>query len=152
MQDYHKLCCMMMRAMRMHRRIIDSRIGELGIHPSQHFVLMQLSREGHMPSQAKIAEMMDVSPASVARTLKNLDEGGYILRSDSETDSRRNEIAITPKGRSVVNASCEIFAGVDEAAYGGFSSEELLQLETLVNKMIANLSALEQEEKEMKQA
>lgn len=152
MQDYHKLCCMMMRAMRMHRRIIEGRIQSLGIHPSQHFMLMQLSREGNIPSQAKIAEMMDVSPASVARTLKNLDEGGYIVRADGETDSRRNEIAITKKGEAVVDASRRIFMGVDEAVYGDFTPEETRQLEQLLNKMIGNLAALEQEEKEMKQA
>lgn len=151
MQDYHKLCCMMMRIMRMHRRIVEGRIQQLGIHPSHHFVLMQLSREGNMPSQAKIAEMMDVSAASVARTLKNLDEGGYIVRADGRTDSRRNEIAITPKGEAVVEASREIFMGVDQATYESFSDEEFMQLETLFGKMIGNLSMLEQSEKEMKQ-
>ena len=152
MQDYHKLCCMMMRAMRMHRRVIEGRIRELGIHPSQHFLLMQLSREGNIPSQAKIAEMMDVSPASVARTLKNLDEGGYISRADGETDSRRNEIAITQKGEAVVNESRRVFMGVDDAIYADFTGDEIIQLEYLLNKMIGNLAALEQCEKEMKQA
>ena len=155
MKDYHKLCCMMMRAMRMHRRVIESRIVTLGIHPSQHFVLMQLSRAGNMPSQAKIAEMMDVSPASVARTLKNLDEGGYIVRADGQTDSRRNEIAITPRGKTVVNASRELFQEVDNAVYADFTDAELEQMEMLLNKMIDGLSALEKNEKnekEMKQA
>ena len=151
MQDYHQLCCMLMRTMRMHRRIIEGRIQSLGIHPSQHFVLMQLSREGCMTSQARMAEMMDVSPASVARTLKNLDEGGYITRSDSQADSRRNEIAITPKGKAVVQESRQLFMDVDSAVYADFSAEELGQLEALVNKMIGNLSRLEQTEKEMKQ-
>lgn len=152
MKDYHKLCCMMMRVMRMHRRIAEGRISALGIHPSQHFALMQLSRAGSVPSQARIAEMMDVSPASVARTLKNLDEGGYIVRADGRTDSRRNEIAITPKGESVVNASRELFMSVDSALYEGFSDGEIAQLEALLDKMIGNLSRLEQNEKEMKQA
>jgi len=152
MKDYHKLCCMMMRAMRMHRRVIEGRIRSLGIHPSQHFVLMQLCREGNMPSQAKIAEMMDVSAASVARTLKNLDEGGYIVRADGQTDSRRNEIAITEKGERVVNESRALFRSVDEAVYADFSTEELAQLERLLDKMIDGLSILEQTEKEMKQA
>lgn len=152
MQDYHKLCCMLMRSTRMHRRIIESRIQELGIHPSQHFVLMQLSNGGPMASQSQIAEKMDVSAASVARTLKNLDEGGYITRADGQTDSRRNEITITPKGEDVVQASRRIFQSVDEAIYAGFSPEELSRLEALLHKMIDNLSMLEQNEKEMKQA
>ena len=150
MHDYHKLCCMLMRTMRLHRRVIEGRIQSLGIHPSHHFVLMQLSRSGPMASQSQIAEMMDVSPASVARTVKNLDEGGYIRRADSRTDGRRNEITITPKGEEVVEASRELFRSVDEAAYEGFSGEELAQLEQLISKVIRNLSALEQAEKEMK--
>lgn len=150
MRDYHKLCCMLMRSTRMHRRIINARIQSLGIHPSQHFVLMQLSREGHAASQAQIAEMMDISQASVARTLKNLDEGGYITRADGQTDSRRNEIAITPKGEAVVSASRRMFEDVDRAAYEGFLPDELERLGALLSKLIGNLSELEQMEKEMK--
>jgi len=75
MNDGHnRLCGLLMRYLRMHRRVVEGRIRSLDIHPSQHFLLMQLSSAGPMPSQAQLAEMMDVSPASVARTLKKLDE------------------------------------------------------------------------------
>ena len=50
----------------------------------------------------------------------------------------------------MVEASRELFRSVDEAAYEGFSGEELAQLEQLISKVIRNLSALEQAEKEMK--
>jgi len=152
MNDGHnRLCGLLMRYLRMHRRVVEGRIRSLDIHPSQHFLLMQLSSAGPMPSQAQLAEMMDVSPASVARTLKKLDESGYIRRSDSCADSRRNEIEITPKGEAVVSASGRIFRTVDEAVYGDFSPEELRCLEGLLKKMIGNLSELEQSErKEMK--
>ena len=150
-EKYRKISSLLMYIYRRRRQIGESTLAALDIQPSQHFVLMQLSHSGPMASQAQIAERMDVSAASVARTLKNLDDGGYITRADGRTDSRRNEIAITPKGEAVVEASRAIFMGVDHATYEGFTEGEFMQLEKLFGKMIGNLSMLEQSEKEMKQ-
>ena len=62
---------MQMHIGRMQHRIIEARVRRLGIHPSQHILLMHLSQMGRFPSQTQIAQELDVSPASVARTLKS---------------------------------------------------------------------------------
>ena len=141
---YHKICHMQMHIGRMQHRIIEARVRSLGIHPSQHVLLMHLSQMGRFPSQAQIAEELDISPASVARTLKRLETGGYIERCGSDVDGRRNEIAISKKGEEMVRRSKEIFSVLEADSFADFSPEELEQMEALMQKMMNNLRRMEQ--------
>ena len=136
---------MQMHIGRMQHRIIEARVRSLGIHPSQHVLLMHLSQMGRFPSQTQIAQELDVSPASVARTLKRLETGGYIERCGSDVDGRRNEIAITAKGEEMVRRSREIFDRLEAATFENFSDAELDCLEALLGKVMANLRRMEQD-------
>lgn len=136
---------MQMHIGRMQHRIIEARVRSLGIHPSQHVLLMHLSQMGRFPSQTQIAQELDVSPASVARTLKRLETGGYIERCGSDVDGRRNEIAISKKGEEMVRRSREIFDRLEAATFENFSDAELDCLEALLGKVMANLRRMEQD-------
>lgn len=136
---------MQMHIGRMQHRIIEARVRRLGIHPSQHILLMHLSQMGRFPSQTQIAQELDVSPASVARTLKSLEANGYIERCGSDVDGRRNEIAITAKGEEMVRRSREIFDRLEAATFENFSDAELDCLEALLGKVMANLRRMEQD-------
>ena len=65
---------------------IEKQFGDTGLHRSQRRMLMHLSRFETMPSQRRIADDFDVSPACVARTLKSLAGEGYITRADDDAD------------------------------------------------------------------
>ena len=136
---------MQMHIGRMQHRIIEARVRRLGIHPSQHILLMHLSQMGRFPSQTQIAQELDVSPASVARTLKSLEANGYIERCGSDVDGRRNEIAISKKGEEMVQCSRKIFDRMDAARFKDFSPEELDVLEALLQRQMDNLRRLEQD-------
>ena len=142
-ERFHRISHMQRHLGRMQHRIIEARVRSLGIHPSQHLLLMRLSDMGRFPSQTQIAEELDISPASVARTLKQLEAGGYIERCGSDVDGRRNEIAISCKGVEMVQRSKEIFDGLEAVSYAGFSEEELDQLEALLMREMDNLRRLE---------
>ena len=144
---YPEICGMLMRFTRALHKISVGAVGGLGIHPSEHFLLMGLNRLGCALSQSQLAEKLDVSPASVARTLKNLDAGGFIERNESEGDCRRNEIRITEKGSVVLEKSIRMFGSIDERIYDGFSDSELDALHGMLSRMLDNISALEQDEK-----
>lgn len=143
-ERFHRISHMQRHLGRMHHRIVEARVRSLGIHPSQHLLLMRLSEMGRFPSQTQIAEELDVSPASVARTLKQLEAGGYIERCGSDVDGRRNEIAISKKGEEMVQCSREIFDRMDAVRFENFSPEELDVLETLLQRQMDNLRRLEQ--------
>ena len=144
---YPELFGLMMRITRIRHKINMGAIGGLGINPSEHFLLICLGRMGSAASQAQIAERLEVTPASVARTIKSLAAGGYIERSECEGDGRRNEIRITDKGRAVMQESKSMFMEMDEEIYAGFSDEDLNCLKDLMGRMLTNICALEQKRK-----
>ena len=145
MQEQHKkINDLLMCIDRRRRQIGENTMAELDIQPSQHFVLVCLKHGEKLASQARLAEMMQVSPASVARTLKSLDKDGYISRSDG-ADGRCNEIAITPKGEEMLCQSLKLFTALDERCYAGFSGEELTQLGVLLGKWLSNLNQIKNE-------
>lgn len=140
-ERYHRMVKQQMRIMRSRHRLIERSLSEIGIHSSQHFALMYLSDHPGAVSQVQLAELLNVTPASVARTIKSLEAGGYILRSDAADDGRRNEITITDKGRCVVETSRAVFDRINELAFDGFSEEELAMLERFQKKMIRNIDS-----------
>ncbi len=132
------------RLRRVNRRqmcIIDRTVGELGISPSQHFVLMQLSRSGRVASQAKMAEMLHVSPARITLAMKGLEAEGYIERA-SGADTRRNEISLTPKGEEMVRESFVRFQRLNEQTFAGFDGEELSRLAGYLDRVLDNLDRM----------
>ncbi len=132
----------LLRVMRRHHACIERRIGDLGIHHSQHHMLMHLARKDQIPSQKELAAHMGISPAAVATTLKKLEKEGYITRSATDEDNRRNEIRITELGLSKVAESREIFETVDRAMFEGMTEEELRTLSGLIHRIDRNLDAL----------
>ena len=132
----------MMLADRLHRNAVESAINELGIHRSQHMVLMYISCCGRTVSQTDIAKALEISPAAVAVTLKKLERSGLITRSQRENDARTNSIELTEEAKRIVARSGEIFGEVDTAMCEGISENELDSLIECMKKMIENLRGM----------
>ena len=144
---YRRLNELLMCIDRRRKQIGEIAMGELDIQPSQHFVLVWLRHMGRAASQSKLAEMMQVSPASVARNLKALDREGYIVRSGG-TDGRCNETEITEKGEAMLTQSLELFRQLDARCFANFTPEELGSMEVLLKKLLDNMNQIKNE-KEM---
>ena len=137
---------LLIRTTRLHHRSIEKQFENTGLHRSQRRMLMHLSRFETMPSQRKIADDFVISPACVARTLKNLASEGYITRTDDEDDLRRNTVSITQKGLETVSETYHTFETVDIAAFEGFSPDEINQLISLLGRVKENLTRLEEDD------
>ncbi len=123
---------------RLHRAAIERALGDLGIHHSQHRMLVHLHRHGGAVSQKALAEEFDISPAAVAVTLGKLERGGYIRRTAAAGDGRCKEIEITEAGREILRVSYDSFIAVDLAMFSELSEEELTAFrETLLRMQTA---------------
>lgn len=73
-------------------------------NPMVLFVLFQaLEREdAGIPTQKKLAELLHVSPATVANSLKSLERGGYVRKEADPADARCNRVFLTDRGRRAV--------------------------------------------------
>lgn len=127
------------RVSHMHHAAIEGRVSKLGFHHSQHRMLMHLARYEHIPSQKELADAMGISPAAVTTTLKRLEKEGYIARSVTDEDNRRNEIRITDAGIAAVNASRDLFVAVDHRMFEGLTEDEIKTFTIILERMRDNL-------------
>ncbi len=132
------------RTARLHRRVMDGKMQRLGIHHSQHSLLMFLFRQNGQISQREIADAFDISPAAVAGSIKKLKQGGYVAKTVSLGDGRYSEISLTEKGRAIAEQSRAIFREVDREVFQGVSSQEEEQLCGILHRIAENLKQLEQ--------
>ena len=125
---------------RAHRAAVESQLGTLGIHRSQHMMLMYLYHCENVPSQAEMAKAFGISPAAVTGTLQTLEKAGFIER--SMRNGREKEITVSKSGRRIVERTKKIFGDLDEAMCAGISDEELNSFMEVLLRMQNNLKAL----------
>lgn len=114
----------MIKTDRMHKQLLDSTVNPIGIHRTQHRILMHISRNNRLVSQKSLAEHVGISPAAITGALKKLEKDGYIKRIHG-SDNRYNEVEITESGKRVVEETRALFLAVDTSLFEGFSDEEL---------------------------
>lgn len=130
---------MMIRTDKMRRTLFDGIVKEIGIHRTQHRMLMHISRRGTLTSQKELADLLGITPAAVTGALKKLEADGYVKRTLGH-DNRYNQLEITAKGREVVTRTRELFSAADRELFRGFGAEELEAYVSSLEKMQANIS------------
>ncbi len=150
MEEYERVkdnIDLLIHTMRLHHRIVEKRVEGMGVHHGQHRMLMKVSFLGKSASQKALAEAMDVSPANVARTLKQLAAAGLIEKTEG-ADGRCNEISLLPEGQALVEGSRAIFREIGAEMFEGVSEGEMEALGGILRKIQANLVNMERGEGE----
>ena len=145
---YHECNRELRHTLRAHHAICDGRVRSLGIHPSQHMLLMHLSLREEIASQKELAEHMHISPAALAVSLGKLESGGYIAKEVSGSDSRVKTLAITEKGRALVSDSKCIFDRIDREMFAGVSDEEASLFWDVLKRLHKNLDRMKENEEQ----
>ena len=132
----------LIHTMRLHHRVVERRIDGMGVHHSQHRMLMRLSNLGRSASQKELADAMDVSPACVARMLKPLTAAGLVEKAGG-ADGRCNEISLSFAGMQLVEDSRAVFRQIGEQMFEGLTEGELQTLGGLLERLKENLTNME---------
>ena len=127
----------MLKICRIHRALIESKVGQMDIPITAHRALMYISRHGHLESQKELANHLEITPAAVTGVLQRLESDGYIERKLG-LDNRFNEISITKKGSQTVENSKEMFKKIDEELTDGLTEEEIGTFVLLLDKIKNN--------------
>lgn len=121
-------------------RILD----KYGLYPGQPQVLFAVSAEDRQMTQNELALRMNVSKASVGKSLCRLEEGGFIKRVRDKRDSRCIRVALTKKGKEYARW-CEIdFELLYTTMLECFDSDERDMIPGLIDRMNACLDGLRQ--------
>ncbi len=127
------------------RNMIDKKFRENGLYFGQPPILKYLSMNDNA-TQKEIADFLQISPPSVAVSVKRMEEAGLIMRVVDKNDARRNNLKLTQKGKSLQGYADDYFKQADLAAYDGFSDQELEILGGFLERMNKNISVFAKEE------
>ena len=114
---------------------------ELGLSRAQCRLIGQVaySETGHAPTQAEIAQNLDLTPMAVATLVDRMEAAGWITRKPSETDRRANTIALQPQAVAALDQAMAVSDRVQDAALAGFSAAERKQLLAMLQRVRTNL-------------
>ena len=123
----------------LHRIHIHQAAEQNGIYFGQPPILEYI-RDHADCTQAELAEFLQVSPPSVATSVKRMQKSGLLEKRLDERDLRINRLRITPLGESRLTSCRRDFDGVDAMLFRGFTQEECALFEESLNRTIQNLS------------
>lgn len=100
------------------------------VRPTYGYVLLSLSDES--ATGADIAALLGVTKQAASKLLETMEAGGYVKRQPHSDDARAKSVAITAKGRRVLETVESIYRDL-EAEWAGVTSQ------TRVESMRADL-------------
>src|SRR4051812_7043698 len=122
-----------------HTRAADA-LGSLGLTPALFGLLNVIgAREGSI--QQELGAAMGIDPGTMVALIDHLESDGLAKRRPSPRDRRAREIAITPKGRRVLERARKLVSQVEDEVLGGLSAEERRQLVTLMRGALESAPA-----------
>lgn len=84
--------------------------------------------------QDEMVEYIDIDRSNISRSLKKLEEYGYILKKKNKTDMRSFSIVLTEKGKEIKNKIIEIRSNLKKVFGLDMSKEELKLLTVFLDR------------------
>jgi MarR family transcriptional regulator for hemolysin len=142
MDSHQHLGFLLDEVARLYSRRFEERAREMPLTLTQCKALAVLANcEG--VSQVRLAEISEVDPARLVRILDRLESVGWAERRSDPHDRRAHVLAITESARPVVERVWEIVRETSTEALRGVTSDELHLLLDVLERVHANLLALE---------
>ncbi len=132
----------------LHRLHIYKAIANTGLHFGQLPILETIIKNDNC-SQRELAEKMQVSPPSIATSVKRMQKTGLLEKIADENDMRYTHIVITEKGRKLAENCRRSFDAVDKQMFSGFNEAECMQFYGYIERLVKNLSTDEYVGKDM---
>src|SRR5947209_4391766 len=127
-------------------RIMQPYFAHFGISGAQWGVLRNLHRaeqEGHSGLRlTDLSRRMLIRPPSVTGIADRLEKVGLIVRRASETDGRSKHVALTEKGRHLVEQVLRVHPTQLARVMSGLTADEQEQLDRLLLRMGEHLAVL----------
>ncbi len=123
------------RHVTIHRALRDS-----DVYFGQPPILDVLAERG-VCTQNELAKTLNVSPASVAVSLRRMQKSGLIEKEADAEDLRRNFVRLTEKGKAQHAHIHKCFEEIDRKLYAGFTENELAALRNMLLRLCGNLAA-----------
>ena len=116
------------------RNSLERRMGEIGLHGGQIFVLFELWQQDGL-RQIDIAKRLNLSAPTVNKMLKGLIEVNLVTRSRLDDDARSTRIFLTDRAFSIREEIEAQWLELEENILSGLTETERLVLFELLGKL-----------------
>ena len=109
------------------------------------FILLNVEKDG-TPSTA-LGPKMGMEPTSLSRTLKNMEEKGYIVRQPDADDKRKSLVFLTDTGVEARRVAKEVVLGFNEELYSQLPKTKVKAFFEVMERLDGILNGLLEEQK-----
>jgi DNA-binding MarR family transcriptional regulator len=136
----------MLRTIGLLERVMQPYFARFGITGAQWGVLRNLHRaelEGLSALRlTDLSERLLIRPPSVTGVVDRLERAGLVARGDSAVDLRVKQVALTPRGRNLVERVLAVHGSKIEAVMGALTPAEQAELHRLLGRLENHLDSL----------
>lgn len=121
-------------------RMYNAEASQYNLTVSVGYILLNIDLEEGTPA-TKIAPLLGLEARSITRTLKNMEQDGFIYKVQDEKDRRFFRIFLTEKGKKAREVSRLSVIKFNQACYDNISADKLkvfLEVIQKVNQIIDN--------------
>ena len=117
------------------RQVLDAEFQHCGLTDATWRPLLHIYLLGDGVRQKDLAASMGLEGPSVVRLMDTLLDKEMITRSEDETDRRAKLLALTDKGRELVETIQRTSAALEREVFSPFDDQELSQLVAFVERL-----------------
>jgi DNA-binding MarR family transcriptional regulator len=122
-----------------HVRAADA-LGSVGLTPALFALLNVIgAREGAIQQELGLA--LGIDRSTMVSLIDQLESAGLAKRRPSATDRRARELAITPKGRRLLQRSRRMISETEDEVLAGLTAEERGELVSLLRRALESAPA-----------
>ncbi|MES3100347.1 MarR family winged helix-turn-helix transcriptional regulator [Sphingomonas faeni] len=110
---------------KMWRQAADRALRDMNVSASTGWALIQVGRLGDDVRQTDLAAQLDVTQASLVRSIDQMTAAGLVERRRDPADARVSRIRLTDHGRALVTTIEAKFATLRAAMLDGVSNDDL---------------------------
>ena len=120
----------------------EVRAAEIPLNLAQAKALVRLEKNEGV-SQARLAELAEVDPMTMVRSLDRMEAEGLLERRPDPADRRARCLFLTAKAKPILNEIWRLSDEIRAEIFAGVSKEERERFMGVLERLYANISQLE---------
>ncbi|RXD04032.1 MarR family transcriptional regulator [Sphingomonas sp. UV9] len=126
---------------RLWRQAADRALSDMCVSASTGWALVQVGRLGDDVRQTDLANELDVTQASLVRSIDQMTAAGLVERHRDSADARVSRIRLTDRGRTLVTTIETKFATLRHEMLDGVSDDDLATALRVADRLGARFQA-----------
>src|SRR5690242_3504471 len=119
----------------------DRALAAIGLTARQGLILLSCDLE-EATTAAELAALYGLEASSITRLVDRLEKKRLIERTRSRSDRRKAMLALTPRGKAVLQRAVKIAGPIATATWKDVTEEERKKLIAIITKVLNNLEQM----------